>query len=112
MRFRRKSDRDDAPVPDDVATEPGADASEAGPPTEEGPLDSGDLDSSEDRVDLGSLLLRPADGQELRIQVDDASGQVQSVVLAGADGALDLRAFQGGTPQVGAGEIGPVQETA
>ena len=46
-----------------------------------------------ERVDLGSLLIAPEPGRELRLQVDEASGAVQSVVLAGADGALELRAF-------------------
>jgi Protein of unknown function (DUF3710) len=44
-------------------------------------------------VDLGSLLIAPEPNRELRLQVDEASGVVQSVVIAGPDGALELRAF-------------------
>ena len=46
-----------------------------------------------ERVDLGSLLIEPEQGRELRLQVDEASGNVQSVILAGPDGAIELRAF-------------------
>jgi uncharacterized protein DUF3710 len=59
-----------------------------------GPYDADVLpDNDPERVDLGSLLIAPEPGRELRLQVDEASGAVQSVVLAGADGALELRAF-------------------
>jgi hypothetical protein len=59
-----------------------------------GPFDADELtDDESERVDLGSLLIAPEAGRELRLQVDEASGTVQSVVLAGADGALELRAF-------------------
>ncbi|MFT4081569.1 MAG: DUF3710 domain-containing protein [Nocardioides sp.] len=44
-------------------------------------------------VDLGSLLVAPAPGKELRLQVDEASGAIASVLLAAEDGALELRAF-------------------
>ncbi|MFA6300075.1 MAG: DUF3710 domain-containing protein [Nocardioides sp.] len=93
MRFRRKSE-------DDVNA--AAEASllaEADEQTEvAGPVDADDLpDDGTDRVDLGSLVLTPEEGRELRLQVDEASGAVQSVVLAGKDGALELRAFSAPT---------------
>ena len=94
MRFRRKSGdavdgrrrrgdrRDDAEDGDRRAARP------------PGPFDADDLpDDDPERVDLGSLLIAPQPGRELRLQVDEASGAVQSVVLAGRDGALELRAF-------------------
>jgi hypothetical protein len=59
-----------------------------------GPWDSENLpDDGVDRVDLGSLRVPPRQGAELRLQVDEASGQVQSVMLAADEGALELRAF-------------------
>ena len=59
-----------------------------------GPHDVDDLpDDGVPRADLGSMLISPAEGLELRLQVDDASGQVSAVILAGPDGALELRAF-------------------
>ena len=84
MRFGRKS-RDDGDVVDEVD-------GDEDPRT--GPFDADDLpDDGVERVDLGSLLIAPEEGRELRLQVDEASGQVQSVMLAGSDGALEIRAF-------------------
>jgi hypothetical protein len=87
--FRRKSRSQS----DDI-DEGTADA--AAPDTEEtsGPWDVDDLpDDGVERIDLGSLLVPPAEGTEVRLQVDEQTGQVQSVMLAGEDGALELRAF-------------------
>ena len=39
------------------------------------------------------MLVAPVPGSELRIQVDERTERVQSVLLAGAEGALELRAF-------------------
>ena len=83
MRRRRKSEE---PV------EEVADASADFPVS--GPYDADDLPAGDgERVDLGSLLVLPEPDRELRLQVDDKSGVVQSVVLAGSDGAVELRAF-------------------
>jgi hypothetical protein len=83
--FRRKSRTDEA-------------ASGVDEPTDaepiEGPHDAEDLpDDGVERVDLGSLLIAPAEGRELRMQVDEKSGTVQAVLLAGQDGAIEIRAF-------------------
>jgi hypothetical protein len=89
VKFRRKAQPDsvdaDGPVDDTAAVDPGLD----------GPYDSEELPPSPqgERVDLGSLLVTPEPNRELRLQVDEASGTVQSVVLAGPDGALEVRAF-------------------
>ena len=59
-----------------------------------GPWDSESApDDGLDRVDLGSLLVAPREGAELRLQVDENTGEVQSVMLAAEEGALELRAF-------------------
>ncbi|GAA5149852.1 hypothetical protein GCM10023340_25850 [Nocardioides marinquilinus] len=90
MRFRRKSVAD--PEVDET-TDGQADGGDAG----DGPVGPFDAEEVEDdgveRVDLGSLLVAPQGGLELRMQVDESSGQVQSVMLAGPDGAVELRAF-------------------
>jgi Protein of unknown function (DUF3710) len=89
--FRRKGrsepdqaepgDRDAAG--DELPTEPAS-----------GPWDSAEVpDDGLARIDLGSLLVPPREGAELRLQVDEASGEVQSVMLAADEGALELRAF-------------------
>jgi hypothetical protein len=59
-----------------------------------GPWDSDALpDDGVERVDLGSLRVPPREGAELRLQVDESTGEVQSVMLAAEEGALELRAF-------------------
>ncbi len=60
-----------------------------------GPWDVGDIDLEDgiERVDLGGLLLAPSPGHELRLQVDEATQQVQSVLIAGPEGAVELRPF-------------------
>jgi hypothetical protein len=92
VRFGRKSSRQ-------AADETAAEAAST-PPAEEpqapatGPFDAEDVEGDGvERVDLGSLLIPPVEGAELRLQVDERTQQVQAVMLAGSDGALELRAF-------------------
>ena len=89
MKFRRKSAQPDA------VEETAAGADRPRPPVgPAGPFDVDDVAGDDvERVDLGSLLIAPEPGRELRLQVDEATQAVQSVVLAGPDGALELRAF-------------------
>lgn len=90
MKFRRKKDAASS------SDEAGADVDAAVEETEPtpGPYDADDLpDDGVERVDLGSLLIEPEQGRELRLQVDEKSGNVQSVLLTGKDGAIELRAF-------------------
>lgn len=88
MKFRRKS-TDAAPEASEVV-----DAAADEPQAPTGPVDADDVtDDGVERIDLGSLLINPPADRELRMQVDEASGQVQSVMLAGPDGAVELRAF-------------------
>lgn len=87
MKFRRKAvEAELEPVEVDVVDETGS-------VEPVGPFDVADLADLDGRVDLGSLLLVADGGRELRLQVDEASGTVQSVLLAAPDGALELRAF-------------------
>jgi hypothetical protein len=59
-----------------------------------GPWDVAEVDDpAEGRVDLGGLLVRPRDGVELRLQADQASGALVSIMLAAHDGAVELRPF-------------------
>jgi hypothetical protein len=83
--FRRKA----SSVPDEsVEVDGGV------PELADGPWDSeGTPDDGLERIDLGSLRVPPRDGAELRLQVDENTGEVQSVMLAGEEGALELRAF-------------------
>jgi hypothetical protein len=101
--FRRKAKNEDVETTD---TESGvAGGVSAGPDdgtgtTEtvaEGPYDSSEIDpavlEAEDRIDLGALVITGLPGMELRLQVDEQSGQVQAILLVLEDSALELRAF-------------------
>ena len=99
MKFRRKAanpfdDEVDGASPDG-SPDGSPDVSPDGSPDGNagGPYDAENLDDTEDRVDLGALLLLPVPDTELQLQVDEGSGQVQSVVFAGPEGALELRVF-------------------
>jgi hypothetical protein len=85
--FRRKSRSE----PDELAD---IDDESATPDSADGPWDSESTPADGlDRVDLGSLRVAPREGAELRLQVDENTGEVQSVMLAADEGALELRAF-------------------
>ena len=92
MKFRRKSAPAEPGVGPDVEEEGVAEV-DAAPVT--GPFDVDDLAADDPlaRIDLGSLLIPAAEGVELRLQVDEATDQVQSVLLAGEEGAVEVRVF-------------------
>jgi hypothetical protein len=94
--FRRRS-RSEPVEPDELDDDQATADDDAGDATEAqvaGPWDVDDLDDDGiDRVDLGSLRVAPTEGTELRLQVDEQTGEVQSAMLAGDEGALELRAF-------------------
>lgn len=92
MIFRRKAKNEDPET-----TETDAAVEETAEPRAEGPFDSSEVDPSvleaEDRIDLGALVITGMPGMELRLQVDDQTGQVQAILLVLEDSALELRAF-------------------
>jgi len=83
MRMRRK----------ETGVEPGEsdDPVEAAEP--QGPFDVADVDPESSYVDLGSLLVHPVAGLDLRLQVDEQSGTIMTVLLVAEEGVLELRAF-------------------
>ena len=96
MRFGRRSTKAKAtpaevaePAVDDASAEQGEAAAPAGPRD----VADVDLDDGVQRVDLTSLLIAPVPGLELRLQVSEADNEVQSILLTGEDGAVELRAF-------------------
>ncbi|WP_328521425.1 DUF3710 domain-containing protein [Kribbella sp. NBC_00359] len=92
MIFRRKAKNEDPET-----TETDAVVEETAEPRAEGPFDSSEVDPSvleaEDRIDLGALVITGMPGMELRLQVDEQTGQVQAILLVLEDSALELRAF-------------------
>lgn len=86
--FRRKKAQE-AFEPDETTEEPAG-------PRAKGPWDVSEvtiLDDDTTRVDLGSLLVTAHEGLEVQLQVEEATGQVAAVLLAGQEGAAELRAF-------------------
>lgn len=96
---RRSKDAEETTLPDEVDQEEVAPAPPVPPAREReapaaGPFDVAEVDLEESgHIDLGSILLPPPEGLELRLQVEEQSGQVMSVILLGKEGALELRAF-------------------
>jgi hypothetical protein len=90
MRLRRK--QDDAAT---AGAEAAAAAEDAGAsaPGVAGPRDASELDPDASYVDLGSLLVQPPEGLDLRLQVDEETGTVMTVLLVNEEGVLEMRAF-------------------
>lgn len=97
MRFGRRKTEDSEDGEGTGVHEDGTAADAGAPdPRARGPWDSSEVTIEEDddsRVDLGSLLVTPHPGFELQLQVDQGSGEVMAVLLAGEQGAAELRAF-------------------
>jgi Protein of unknown function (DUF3710) len=102
--FRRKAKNEDAGSTEAVeSTEPsaaeeaGEDAAASVESSPRGPFDVSEVDpetlEAEDRIDLGALVITGLPGMELRLQVDEQSGDVQAILLVLEDSALELRAF-------------------
>lgn len=91
MIFRRKAKNED------LENEQALEEAGSPEPRAEGPFDSTEVDAdvleAEDRINLGALVITGQPGMELRLQVDEQSGQVQAILLVLEDSALELRAF-------------------
>ena len=93
MKFRRKAQATDAAEGEDTPTT-GTDGAIETPDTRTGPFDVSQVEGDGiDRADLGSVLVPAIADRELRLQVDEQSGLVRSVMLAGSDGACEFQAF-------------------
>lgn len=95
FRRRRSSEPDDDALDlDDLDAEPEVAGQPAAPARPEGPWDAGDApDDGVERIDLGGLLVPVAGGHELRVDIDQASGQVTSVTLAVSTSAMQVGAY-------------------
>lgn len=99
MKFRRKQGEQPEASTAQEPTETSAQAPVQQPVEglrSDGPWDVSEVDIPEEdptRVDLGSILVPRREGLELQLQVDQQTQQVVAVVLADAEGAVELRAF-------------------
>jgi hypothetical protein len=107
--FRRKGkggQADDEPTVSDEAStdDAGADAAQPAEPAdaptgvaidlEDGPYDADDAPADEiPRIDLGSLRVPMIDGLEVRLDVDQETGEPAQLVLADGESMLQLAAF-------------------
>jgi hypothetical protein len=97
VRFGRKERVEEPVEATDDRDEPTA------PDNTFGPFDAADVEDLDERegIDLGSLVITPAGPMEMRLQVDETTGEVLAAVLVTDEGALELRAFaaaRGGSP--------------
>lgn len=93
MRFGRKRNQPGGDV-ETTIDEASAGGLDSGSSRGEGPFDVSEVEVEEGtRADLGSLLITPLEGTDLRVQVDEGSGEVLSVMMLGEAGALEARAF-------------------
>ncbi len=99
MKFRRKQGEQPEASTAQEPTETPAEAPAPQPGDalrSDGPWDVSEVDIPEEdptRVDLGSILVPRREGLELQLQVDQQTQQVVAIVLADAEGAVELRAF-------------------
>lgn len=104
MIFRRKRDKDQGP--DDAFVDDFDDADELAGSADDvaeldqarprGPWDRSETDADaagEGYIDLGGLIVKGHPGLELRLQVDEQAQSVASVLLAGPNSGVELRAF-------------------
>ncbi|MFW6774736.1 DUF3710 domain-containing protein [Nocardioides sp. CPCC 205120] len=92
MKFRRKPRVEGDGVAGPTALTPSFGAPQRTDVVTMGPYDEKDAPEAE-RADLGSLLIAPGPGRDVRLQVDQKTQRVQAVIITGAEGAIELRAF-------------------
>ena len=101
MSIFNRSKHSDRPAPadPDVETAQDDDTAEveeaAAAPVDRtgGPFDVAEVDGRDGRVDLGALWMRGVPGMELRLEIDQATQQVNAATAVLDDSALQLQAF-------------------
>jgi hypothetical protein len=89
MRLRRRNAESEAEALPSDAVEPSYSADEP----LNGPFDVSEVDPDATYIDLGSLLFQPSEELDLRLQIDEQSGAVMTVLLVADEGVLEVRAF-------------------
>ena len=90
---RKNADLEQADVPAEATATDGGSTETEPAAAAAGPLDASEIDPDATYIDLGSLLVQPPDGLDLRLQVDEQSGAVMNVLLVSEEGVLEVRAF-------------------
>ena len=93
---------DVAPEPEEADEQPAAEADEwqtldaSRDWREDGPFDIGEVDLDADevqRLDFGSVIVTPFDDMQLQLQVSQANGQVQALMVVDKKSALEVALF-------------------
>lgn len=96
MFGRKKKDASQTEVPATDPTTPVA-ADEASDPAAaepgNGPFDESQVDGLGGRIDLGGIWLRPVQGMEVRLEVEQATEKVSAVQVSIDDATAQLQAF-------------------
>ena len=75
------------------AAEPAAGQSEQPQELGTGPYDISQIENPEDYLDFGSILLKPVDGLQLRLDVEESKQRIIGISFAIADSRVQLMAF-------------------
>ncbi|KRE36874.1 hypothetical protein ASG73_11095 [Janibacter sp. Soil728] len=90
---KKKNAADEATEPDTTTASDGADLAPSEDAPAQGPRDISDVTDTSSLVDLGSILLAPSSGTELRLEVDQGTNDVTAVQIADDDGAVQVQVF-------------------
>jgi hypothetical protein len=98
MAFGRskKRNQNDGEEPEAATAAPGEEATQPAPdsgPRRNGPFDDSEQDTGNGYLDLGALKVRPREGLQLRLEVEEKSKRVVAVTLDLAGSNLQLQAF-------------------
>lgn len=96
MIFKRKKRDQDQPVNDDAAqNEPTTAAPAEAAPAQatSGPWDISAIQSPEDYLNFGSLLIKPVAGMKVRLDMEEKTKRVISLSLEVAESRVQLQAF-------------------
>lgn len=93
---KSKAERPEAAVIDEESAAPGPAAAEPAKGDlrlAKGPWDSDEIEDRDGYVDLGALLISPAEGLQLRLEVEEATQRVVAVTMDLGGSSLQLQAF-------------------
>lgn len=95
-RSKRKSSQAEesaTPTTETSSSAPDPETATETPERTTGPFDESEVDGLDGRIDLGGIWLRPVQGMEVRLEVDQATEVVSAVQVSLDDATAQLQAF-------------------
>lgn len=95
-RSKRKSSQAEesaTPTTETSSSAPDPETATDTPERTTGPFDESEVDGLDGRIDLGGIWLRPVQGMEVRLEVDQATEVVSAVQVSLDDATAQLQAF-------------------